>query len=218
VSSNTKKYYRFERREVLSLLPNRYSKVLEIGCGEGAFRENLDQENEYWGIEPVESIAKIAKDKLDKVFVGDYQSAERAIPDNYFDLVICNDVIEHMSDYGKFLQSIKSKINKDGCLVASVPNVRYIRNLRDLLIKKDWRYTHEGILDRTHLRFFTKKSLIRTLSNNSFSIDRIVGINPYLPKSLLKRAVYSVAVYLFGTDTRYLQFGVRIRNMRASDE
>ena len=216
--NNSTEYYQTERREVSGLLPKQYSKVLEIGCGAGRFRNNLNQEHEYWGVEPVESIAKLSKEKLDKVLVGTYQEVENLIPNNYFDLIVCNDVIEHMPDHDAFFQSIKQKIKKDGCLVASIPNVRYIENLSELLIKKDWEYKNEGILDRTHLRFFTRKSLVRTLSNNDFSIKQITGINRYQPGSLRNRLLYRLAILLFGSDIQYLQFGIRVICMQPSNK
>lgn len=215
--NNSTAYYHGERTEVAVLLPKQYSRVLEIGCGEGGFRNNLNQAHEYWGVEPVESIAKLAQEKLDKVLVGTYQEVESIIPNNYFDLVICNDVIEHMSDHDEFFQSIKKKIKNDGSLVASIPNVRYIGNLWELLIKKDWEYKNNGILDRTHLRYFTRKSLIRTLSNNTFSIEQITGINCYQPRSRLNRVIYFFAVLLFGRDIKYLQFGIRIKDAQPSN-
>lgn len=210
--NNSAEYYQCAREELAFLLPEQYSKVLEVGCGRGMFRKNLDKDHEYWGVEPVESVGKLALDKLDNVLIGTYQEVEDKIPDNYFDLVICNDVIEHLPDHDEFFQSIKKKMNQNGSLVASIPNVRYIWNLLELLIKKDWEYKNEGILDTTHLRFFTKKSLVRTLANHSFSIEQIAGINYYKPKSILTRVIYGCSSLLFGQDTKYLQFGVRIKD------
>ena len=139
-------YYKNYRKEMMLLLPEQYSKVLEVGCGEGNFRINLSQENEYWGVEPIEASARKASKKLDKVLIGTFNEMFDQIPDDYFDLVICNDVIEHMTDHEEFFQSIKKKIKKEGCLVASIPNVRYILNLIELLVKKDWEYKDSGIL------------------------------------------------------------------------
>ena len=215
--NNTSEYYQFERREVASLLPKQYSRVLEIGCGIGKFRNNLNQEHEYWGIEPVESIAKIAYDNLDKVLIGTYQDVESMIPNDYFDLVICNDVIEHMTDHDAFFQSIKKKMQKNGCLVASIPNVRYILNLWEVLVRKDWEYKDAGILDRTHLRFFTKKSLTRTLVKNLYFIDCLKGINAYQTRSPIKFIIYIVAMLLLGWDIKYLQFGIRVSKLQASN-
>jgi 2-polyprenyl-3-methyl-5-hydroxy-6-metoxy-1,4-benzoquinol methylase len=208
--SNTINYYKLYRNEMIPLLPKQYSKVLEIGCGEGNFRENLSQENEYWGVEPIKSAANIASQKLYKVLVGTYQETFNQIPDDYFDLVICNDVIEHMIDHDEFLQSIKQKLKNNSYLVASIPNVRYVENLFEVLIQKDWEYKDRGILDRTHLRFFTKKSLYRTIDNNGFFIEDFIGINSYTINGLLKRCLFYFALFLFGEDIRFKQFGIRI--------
>ena len=102
-------YYDQVRPEVARLLPENYSKVLEIGCGKGLFRNNLTKENEYWGVEPVESQAKEAEKHLDKVLHGIYDDVADEIPDHEFDLVVCNDVIEHMVDHEKFFRDIKKK-------------------------------------------------------------------------------------------------------------
>lgn len=209
--SNAAIYYQRVRNEMTPLLPKQYSKVLEIGCAEGNFRNNLSQEHEYWGVEPNESAVAIAKEKLDKVLIGTYEETVNQIPNDYFELVICNDVIEHMVDLDEFFQSIKKKIKKDGCLIASIPNVRYLSNLFEILVKKDWEYKNEGILDRTHLRFFTKKSLIRTISDNGFLIDQIIGINPYRGGSGLTQCLYYFVILLFGQDIKFRHFGLRIR-------
>lgn len=83
-----------------------------------------------------------------------------ALPDQHFDMVICNDVIEHMVDHDHFLEHIKTKMRPGACIVGSIPNVRHLTALFKLLVAKDWPYSASGILDRTHLRFFTENSTI----------------------------------------------------------
>lgn len=209
--NNFASYYEFDRKEMNSFLPEYYSKVLEVGCGAGNFRHNLALKNEYWGIEPVESVACLAMTKLDNVLIGTYEDLCDQIPNNYFDLIVCNDVIEHMVDYDFFLQSIKSKMKKNGVLIASIPNVRYISNIFYLLIEKDWKYIDYGILDKSHLRFFTQKSIVRIVSSNGWIIEKISGINSYKPKSFLNRCIYGLALFFLGFDIKYLEFGIRIR-------
>jgi len=205
-------YFKNNRKEMIPLLPQQYSKVLEIGCGEGVFRQNLSQDSEFWGVEPDRASAKVAAKKIETVLIGTYEEMYDDIPNDYFDLVICNDVIEHLVDHDVFFQSIKKKLTKDGCLVASIPNVRYIKNLNELLVKKDWEYKSDGILDRTHLRFFTEKSLRRTIIDNGFVVDKFMGINPYKKKGFgVRRFLYNLAISLLGADLRYMQFGICIR-------
>jgi len=150
---------------------------------------------------------------MDKVLIGPYEDVFNEIPDNYFDLVVCNDVIEHMVDHDEFFQSIKNKIKAKGVLIASIPNVRFIKNLNELIVKKDWEYKSDGILDRTHLRFFTEKSLKRTISDNGFIIEDFIGLNPYKRKGFgIRRFLYNVAISWLGSDLRFMQFGIRIRS------
>lgn len=205
-------YYRGIRSEMIQFLPQRYSKVLEIGCGKGGFRENLSSPCEYWGVEPHREISSIAEKRLDKVMVGTFDDVFNDLPDNYFDLVICNDVIEHMVDHHGFYEQIKVKCVQDAYMVGSIPNVRYINNLYNVLIKKNWEYEASGILDKTHLRFFTLNSIKRDFLNHQFDIEKLCGINEtsYSRKRLrgLKIILFQ---FIFGKDTKFLQFGFRIK-------
>jgi 2-polyprenyl-3-methyl-5-hydroxy-6-metoxy-1,4-benzoquinol methylase len=205
-------YFDIMRPEMAQFLPSEYSKILEIGCNIGNFHQLCSKPCEYWGIEPFEKSAEIAKTKLDKVLVGFYNEVENEIPDNYFDLIIANDVIEHIEQPWDFLQSIKKKMTEDAKIILSIPNVRYYENLEELLIRKDWEYKDYGILDITHLRFFTEKSIIRLLNENGFEIEKIQGINPIkirrrnLPK-------YWLVKFIFGKDIEFLQFGMRVKKL-----
>ena len=205
-------YFRNSRAELLAFLPKKYSRVLEIGCGEGHFRGNLKPGNEYWGVELIDSAAAVASTRLDRVLTGSFLDVCDQIPNGYFDLVICNDVIEHMPDHDQFLQIIKTKMREDGCLMGSLPNVRYLPNLLSLLMQKDWRYADAGILDRTHLRFFTERSIVRTFRENGYVIEGLSGItHAYRTGSILKRCLYGLVLLIVGRDAGFLQFGFRIR-------
>jgi len=209
-------YFRHERAEMVPVLPEHYQRVLEIGCGEGAFSRLLDKATEYWGIEPDVQAAELARQKVDKVLIGTYEGCSGDLPDGYFDLVICNDVIEHMPDHDRFLQAISQKLTDDGCLVASIPNVRYLDVLLGLLVKRDWKYRDYGVLDRTHLRFFTKKSLLRSVRDNGYQVDVIRGINSIwdnhrLGTKIVRAIFYTPLVVILGLDVQFLQFAIRIR-------
>jgi len=196
---------------MLQFLPSTYSTVLEVGCAEGTFSRHLNA-SERWGVESDAESARIAGNALNRVLRGSYDVVAADIPDEYFDIVICNDVIEHMRDHDWFFKSIYRKIRKQGFLIGSIPNVRHIRNLFELLILKDWRYREIGILDRTHLRFFTEKSLIRSLTESEFIIEQFNGINKsrgIFPNILM--GTISIASLGYYSDIGYLQFGFRAR-------
>lgn len=207
MTRESKPYYQFGRPEMQAFLPSSYEKVLEIGCGEGCFRHYLTKPIEYWGVEQQSEVAKRAAVHLDKVIVGSYALVSNQLPEHYFDLIICNDVIEHMENHVEFLHEVKQKLSSHGRLVISIPNVRYLPNLTELLFKKDWRYREAGILDSTHLRFFTEKSLRKTLEETGWKVNKMSGINRYGSHRLGHKLVISyLAQAIFGSDSVYMQF------------
>lgn len=171
-------YYQHTRPEVAAFLPQEQGRVLEIGCGEGSFGVHLKEATEYWGIEPVAEIAERARENVQtKVLTGIYDDVAGELPDDYFDTVVCNDVIEHMTDHDHFLDDIRTKMKPGGKLVGSIPNIRYLPVLVGLLVKKDWQYEESGVMDRTHFRYFTNKSLRRCFEDHGYSIEEFSGIN-----------------------------------------
>lgn len=167
-------YYYGSRLDVMEIVPECAKRILEIGCGAGRFRANFSERVEYWGVEPVEIAAAEAKG-LTRVLVGTLDEVAAQIPDGYFDLVVCNDVLEHIFDTQAALSVIKRKMTKDGKLVGSLPNVRSVWVLLELLFLKDWRYRDMGVLDDTHVRFFTFKSARRMFVKNGFSVEVLKG-------------------------------------------
>lgn len=225
--SNNQEYYHANRGIMRSFLPKAYERVLEVGCGAGGFSNHLKKPCEVWGIEPNSDAAKIARSRMDRILVGTYDAVADQLPDKYFDLVVCNDVIEHMPDHDKFLENIKEKMVDGGYIVGSVPNIRHITSLFKILVLKDWPYSDSGILDRTHLRFFTAGSLRRTLVNHNYSMEEFKGLNsiikngitrntkkPNRLQNLIFKTVSLIVVILslgYYFDTQYPQYGFRVR-------
>ncbi|MDY6828776.1 MAG: class I SAM-dependent methyltransferase [Pseudomonadota bacterium] len=208
-------YFRQPRADMLPLLPQRYTKVLEIGCGEGLFSAGLDKTAERWGIEPDAEAAARAQSRLDRVLVCDYFAAKAQLPTGHFDLIICNDVIEHMPDHDAFLHDIQTYLAPAGVLIASIPNIRYFPVLWELLVFRDFRYRDSGVLDRTHLRFFTARSLKRSLQDAGFCIEQFRMLNPLKMRLTFKRILLlAVTLVTFGAyrDLWFRQFGVRVRS------
>jgi len=203
-------YYQHSREDLIPFIPENYSRVLEIGCGEGKFWELLKSDDrEIWGVEPNQAAANIARQKAHRVFETSFDLCLDELPNDYFDLVICNDVIEHMPDHDLFFEQIKTKMSAQGKLMGSMPNVRYYQTLRSLLFKKDWPYENAGVLDRTHLRFFTAKSMQRTFKEHAFEIEKFAGVNS---PGRFKLFILFLNILFLGTamDTKFQQFGFRL--------
>jgi 2-polyprenyl-3-methyl-5-hydroxy-6-metoxy-1,4-benzoquinol methylase len=205
------------RPEVMALLPPLKSglRVLEVGCGEGAFSTEIRGTLEIWGIEPDHRSAEIARTRLFKVYVNTFDAIKAELPARYFDLVVCNDVIEHMTDHDAFLRSIQDHMAPGAYLVGSLPNVRFHSNLFNLLIARDWHYQDHGVLDRTHFRFFTMRSVRRSLEEGGFDVRRLEGLNKgalfgWSLRTILQR-IFRILLIGFsggrGRDINYLQIG-----------
>lgn len=147
------------RPDIQALVPALVTSVLDVGCGSGAFGAGLKALRpglEVWGIDPEPTIAPIATERLDQFISGGYPNDA---PTRLFDCVTFCDALEHFQDPWQVLQATASLLNDKGFVVASVPNVRYYTVVRRLAVSGLFTYTDAGILDRTHLRFFTRRSL-----------------------------------------------------------
>ncbi len=198
-------YFNNPRNEMLSFLPIDTKKILDVGCGNGTFAKAIKEINnaEIWGIELMEDEAIEAKTILDKTFVGPCEDYIDDLPEGYFDAIYFNDVLEHLVDPYTVLQKIKSKLSPQGVVISSIPNIRYHSALTKLLFNKDFEYTDHGVMDKTHLRFFTKKSIYNMYTNLGYDVKKHVGINP--TKSI-KPFLYNIPLLFTATDIKYLQF------------
>jgi len=210
MQSKQSSYYKGDRQDVASLIDKRYKKILAIGCGDGSFSFNFNR-CEYYGIEPNLSAWKKSKSILTESYFGTFEQVFKDLPDNYFDLVVVNDVIEHMQDHMFFFDNIKQKMSDGGVCIGSIPNVRFIPNLVNFIFRKDWQYVGDGILDDTHLRFFTQKSIKRIFKEKMY-IEEFIGINSIERLyTSHKYFIYLLLSLIFGKDSKFMQFSFRVR-------
>lgn len=202
---------------MVSFLPQTYNTVLEIGCLSGGFSKNLLLECEYWGVDPLLANGNVVHQRKTKLLACSIEDAWDELPSGFFDLVILNDVLEHLVDPPLVLEKLRRLLSRTGVITGSVPNVRHSGLLWDLLVRKDWRYREQGVLDSTHLRFFTIRSLSRTLRESGYAVERLQGINSELGYSRLTRSVSLILITLlsFGwfADTRFPQIGFRAASL-----
>jgi 2-polyprenyl-3-methyl-5-hydroxy-6-metoxy-1,4-benzoquinol methylase len=177
-NSTAANYFANTRPDMLGFVPGSARTVLDIGCGSGAFahtvRETLGAE--VWGVELSAAMAKDASLLLDKVISGPIQEHMDALPEQFFDCICMNDVLEHLVDPWLTLNQLRAKLTPNGLLIASIPNIRHYKNLWYLLAKGEWTYTDDGTLDRTHLRFFTPNSMRQLFTDSGYRIEQLQGI------------------------------------------
>ena len=173
-------YHTRPRREMIPFVPVSAGSVLDIGCGGGAFGAGLKAAREgleVWGIEADANAATRAGEVLDRVITGLAPAALAELGGRRFDCVVMNDVVEHMLEPEELLQAVRPHLAPGGCLVASIPNIRHHATVADLVLRGRWDYVDEGILDRTHLRFFTRASMVEMLERCGYRVSGATGIN-----------------------------------------
>jgi 2-polyprenyl-3-methyl-5-hydroxy-6-metoxy-1,4-benzoquinol methylase len=204
-------YYSQTRPDILELVPKSTKRLMDIGCGEGRFGEAVKKllpGCETWGVEPVPTAARVASERNDRVLACQIDEAQE-LPEGYFDLVTMNDVLEHLPYSEPALALVRKIIQPTGMVIISLPNVRYYLNLRDLVFRNDWEYKDFGILDRTHLRFFTQKSAARLLRNSGFDVEQIKGLNA--PRLKAHYQMLFAAMPRSFNDVRFPQFAIIAR-------
>ncbi|WP_116473691.1 glycosyltransferase [Zobellella maritima] len=149
--------------------------ILEVGCSSGYLGAALREAgHQVFGVEPCHEAAQVAAKVLDNVFEGCVQDFFSENPELKFDVVIFGDVLEHIADPNDVLELTRNYLTTSGVIVASVPNVAHIC-MRAMLLEGRWDYTDLGIMDRTHLRFFTKKTLINLFTESAYQVSDIVS-------------------------------------------
>ncbi|AMV24175.1 putative S-adenosylmethionine-dependent methyltransferase [Gemmata sp. SH-PL17] len=170
-------YFEFDRPELLALVPETAADVVDLGCGAGRLGAALKarQACRVVGVEHDPGAAAAARARLDLVLEGDAEALDWPFPDHSFDAVVCGDVLEHLRDPLALLKRVRAWLRPEGVLVVSLPNVRHHTVVRALL-GGDWTYEPAGLLDHTHLRFFTRREIEKLLFRAGFAVPELVPV------------------------------------------
>lgn len=175
-------YFSHARKEIATLLPLQCGRVLEIGCGSGATLGWLRQDrrtSHTVGVEIAEAAAKDAEANVDEVYCLDFERVELPTPSADFDVILCLDVLEHMVNPWSAVDRLVSRyLKQGGVLIVSLPNVRHYSVVLPLLFRGRWNYEDAGLLDRTHLRFFTRDSAVGLLTHPQLALVRDKDATP----------------------------------------
>ena len=199
-------YFEFARPDVLNLIPADAKTVLDIGCGSGQLGAAVKarQECEVWGIEQQPGPAQRATEHLDNVLLGNVEDPAFPWPDKEFDCVVCADVLEHLHSPVQLLVKIRGLLAEPsdpdegaalrepqdtssgegaasgaptvgGKLIVSVPNMRNWQVLV-ALAEGNFAYEPAGLLDWSHLRFFTRCECEKLFDECWYNVYRTVGV------------------------------------------
>jgi len=168
-------YYSHCRTDLLPFINGNPEYILDIGCSKGLtgklFKEHFEAKY-VAGVEVNPDAASIAEEHLDDVYVLDLNKEPLPGEDDFFDLMILGDILEHLVEPYSLLKAVHKKLKNGGQAIISVPNIRNWRILFELIFKGDWRYVDAGVLDKTHLRFFARKSMKRMIFETGFEIKK----------------------------------------------
>lgn len=165
--------------DLAQLITGNDLRVLEVGCAAGATGKMLLETGKArWvtGIEYVPEYGKVAQSVLNEVYIGNIEDMMFPWDKKYFDCFVFGDVLEHISDPWGLLKRLRPFLADDGVAVASIPNVKHWPVISDLIFHDDWKYAESGVLDITHLRFFTRRSSVGLFQKTGYSVQ---SMTPY---------------------------------------
>lgn len=161
-------YYSHLQMPVIEACKPGFKTVLEIGCAGGETLAYLKTQGaeKLFGIELREDVAAIARarSEIDEVYVADFTVQDLPFEEGTFDLIIVSFVLEHIIDPWSAVKKIAKYLKPGGQLVGSLPNVRHASVVLPLLFTGEFRYREEGIMDWTHAKFFSSKTILDLLN------------------------------------------------------
>lgn len=166
-------YYENERPEVALLVPPSARIILDVGCGTGRLGEMLKRSEtgrKVYGIEYNPAVAAVARKVLDGVLIGDLQTMEITFEREFFDCIIYADVLEHLLDPAAALRKLTPFLKRNGVIVCSIPNIRHYTALLHIALR-GWKYADFGLFDRTHLRFFSRRTMEELLTQGGYQVE-----------------------------------------------
>jgi SAM-dependent methyltransferase len=211
-------YYRSERPEVAALIAPAGKRILELGCAAGMMGAHLLARGavEVVGVELHTDAAKAARAVLSAVYRLDLSTLP-ALPyaDGHFDYIVCADVLEHLVDPEAVLRHFRRYLAPTGQVIVSLPNLRHESVVLPLLVDGLFEYRDAGILDRTHLRFFTLSGLGGLLAAAGLTLAAPLRALTEPPSAYLEQAAALVAA-LGGDAQRFRQEAVVVQYLAAA--
>lgn len=196
-------YFTHVRTDIIGALRgNKFDKVLELGAGGCDTLLYLKQQGiagEVTGVELFDIPDSNQKHPaIDQLHISGIENIPiLPLKQNYYDLVICGDVLEHVFDPWQVLLNVKALMKDDAILVCSIPNFRDFQTMKKIFLQGDFEYNPEGgILDKTHMRFFCKKNIINLFNKSGYKIEKIEPSFKYAPSQKTRKWISQLSLGL----------------------
>jgi 2-polyprenyl-3-methyl-5-hydroxy-6-metoxy-1,4-benzoquinol methylase len=185
-------YFTNARHDYVAELPaSATARILEIGCGAGetGALALLSRKCEYYcGVEMFQTAAEIAKSRLSEVLVGDIEQLNPGWNSETFDALILSEVLEHLADPWATLRKIRPAMKSGALVFASSPNVSHYRTIV-MLLRGEWTLSDFGVMDRTHLRWFTPNTYRDLFESCGYRVDAVREHRPLTRKATALNAL-----------------------------
>lgn len=184
---------RRSRLDVASQLVGKCQRILDIGCGEGLLATlTKGKYEEFFGVDISQVALEIARSRGVRAFRINIDIEKLAFPDNYFDCVVCLDVIEHVFDPAHLLSEAKRVTADGGSFIISTPNIRHWAHLMQLVVKGRFPKTSRDVeeFDGGHVHYFTYADVEELLRRHEFErIERYTTEGKHILREFRSRAV-----------------------------
>lgn len=164
-------------QEVFDLIPSEATKILEVGTGSGSLADAVKKRNpsvDYVGVEITPAYVELSQRRCDRVYLENFENPSYKLIHEIQDrqwIVFC-DVLEHFVDPWRVLEMLRSTMRSDGRIIASIPNTQHW-SIQVRLNRGDWRYSDSGLLDKTHVRFFTRETILELFDKTGFQVTHL---------------------------------------------
>jgi 2-polyprenyl-3-methyl-5-hydroxy-6-metoxy-1,4-benzoquinol methylase len=206
-------YHALTRLDVLQVVPRAGGALLDVGGGVGATAAHLKNEGYVERAGVVDLVTHdAAANGLDfhhKANLEDPDALAAVFEkEGPFKVILCLDVLEHLSDPWSLVKSLHSMLAKDGVIVASIPNIRFYKASFPLFFRGRWDLESSGILDRTHLRWFVRDTAVQLMTSSGLKLEAVVD----KPGGGRKIRLIRTATFGLLNEFTNLQYLIRVRN------
>lgn len=202
-------YHSHVRADVLPHIPRRGGTMLDLGGGVGATALAAKALGLVGRVGVIDMVTPL--DELDFSYRGDLNQLdflERVGSEQGpFGTILCLDILEHLVDPWAVIGQLHKMLEPGGVIVASIPNVRHISVIKPLMLNSAWDLQDEGVLDRTHLRFFTKSSAVKLMVQSGLQLELVCPLFDGGKATKL----FGWVPFSFVNDFAALQYLVRVR-------